>query len=198
MKISNSKNKDNVGFTLVELVVVIAGLAALASFSIPSFLNSIKLNKIEEAKAIMNAYASDCLGKYRISTDPADFIENAVPDQLDNMRLSTLSYQIDGNKNKCAHLGIKPLNKEEKGLYAFDFRMSSEGKILKTATSPNNLRFLNSCRSWAGKNCGLSEAQKAEFARLAALAKAESECISNYNKWLANCLLYTSPSPRDS
>ena len=60
MKISNSKNKNNGGFTLIELVVVIAGLAALASFSIPSFLNSIKLNKIEEAKAIMNAYASDC------------------------------------------------------------------------------------------------------------------------------------------
>ena len=42
MKISNSKNKDNIGFTIVELIVVIAGLAALASFSIPNFLNSIK------------------------------------------------------------------------------------------------------------------------------------------------------------
>ena len=87
MKISNSKNKYNNRFTLIELVVVIAGLAALASFSVPSFLNSIKLNKIEEAKAIMNSYASDCLGKFRISTDPADFIENAVPDQIDNMKL---------------------------------------------------------------------------------------------------------------
>ena len=186
MRISTSKNKDNDGFTLIELVVVIAGLAALASFSIPSFLSSMKLNKIEEAKAIMNAYASDCLGKYRISTDPADFIENAVPDQLDNMRLSTLSYQIDGNKNKCSHVAIKPLNDKEKDIYAFDFRMSSDGKILKTATPSDNPRFLNSCRGWAGKNCGLSEAQKAEFARLAALAKAESECISNYNQWLAD------------
>ena len=186
MKISNSKNKDNAGFTLVELVVVIAGLAALASFSIPSFLNSIKLNKIEEAKAIMNAYASDCLAKFRISTDPADFIENAVPDQLDNMKLSTLSYQIDGDKNKCSHVAIKPLNDKENDYFAFDFRMSSEGRILKTGTPSDNPRFLNSCRGWAGKNCGLSEAQKAEFARLAALAKAESECISNYSKWLAD------------
>jgi len=186
MKISNSKNKDNVGFTLVELVVVIAGLAALASFSIPNFLNSIKLNKIEEAKAIMNSYASDCLGKFRISTDPSDFIENAVPDELDNIKLSTLSYQIDGEKNKCSHVAIKPLNDNEKDFYAFDFRMSSDGRILKTATPSDNPRFLNSCRGWAGRNCGLSEAQKAEFARLAALAKAESECISNYSKWLAD------------
>ena len=186
MKISNIKNKYNGGFTLIELVVVIAGLAALASFSIPSFLNSIKLNKIEEAKAIMNAYASDCLAKFRISTDPADFIENAAPDQLDNMKLSTLSYKIDGDKNKCSHVAIMPINDKEKDIFAFDFRMSSDGQILKTGTPSDNPRFLNSCRGWAGKNCGLSEAQKAEFARLAALAKAESECISNYNKWLAD------------
>mgnify|MGYP006218418643 CR=1 FL=1 len=56
MKISNIKNK-NKGFTLIELVVVIAGLAALGSFVFPNLLNSIKLNKIEEAKAIMNGYA---------------------------------------------------------------------------------------------------------------------------------------------
>ena len=43
--------------------------------------------------------------------------------------------------------------------------------------------FLNSCRNWAGKNCGLSDAQKAEFERLAEIAKAKSECISNYNTW---------------
>ena len=186
MTISKNKNTNKDGFTLIELVVVIGSLAALASFSIPNFLNSIKLNKIEEAKAIMNAYASDCLGKYRISTDPVEFIENAVPDQLDNMKLNTLGYQIDGDKNKCSHIAIKPSNEKETDLYAFDFRMSSEGQILKTGTPSDNSRFLNSCRGWAGKNCGLSDAQKAEFARIAAIAKAKSECISNYNKWLAD------------
>ena len=186
MEISKNKKTNNTGFTLVELVVVIAGLAALASFSIPGFLNSMKLNKIEEVKAIMNAYASDCLGKYRISTDPVEFIENATPDQLDNTKLNTLGYQIDGDKNKCSHLAIKPSNQKEKDLYAFDFRMSSEGLILKTGTPSDNPNFLTSCRGWAGKNCGLSEAQKAEFERLAAIAKAKSECISNYNKWLSD------------
>ena len=166
MKISNNKYKDNDGFTIIELVVVIAGLAALASFSIPNILNSIKLNKVEEAKAIMNAYASDCLGKFRISTDPVEFIENATPDELDNTKLNSLGFQIDGDKNKCSHVAIKPLNDEEKDTFAFDFRMSSEGRVLKTATPSDNPSFLNSCRGWAGKNCGLSEAQKAEFARV--------------------------------
>ena len=185
MKISNIRNNNNRGFTLIELVIVIAGLAALGGFTFPNVLRSLKLNKIEEAKAIMNGYAADCLGQYRMSTDPVKFIENSTPDELDELKLKTLGYQIDGKKNKCAHLGIKPLNQKEDGLYAFDFRMSSEGKILKTATSPNNLRFLNSCRSWAGKNCGMSAAQKAEFDRLAKIAKAKSKCLSKYNKWLS-------------
>ena len=132
----------------------------------------------------MNAYASDCLGKYRISTDPVEFIENAVPDQLDNTKLNTLGYQIE--KSTCSHIAIRPSNEDETDLYALDFRMSSEGQILKTATPSDNPNFLNSCRGWAGKNCGLSDAQKAEFARIAAIAKAKSECTSNYNKWLAD------------
>ena len=188
MKISNTmtKNKNNEGFTIIELVIVIAGLAALGSFAIPNVLNTIKLNRVEEAKAIMSGYASDCLGMFRISTDPVDFIENSAPNNLDNTKLSTLGYVIDGEKNKCSHLAIIPSNENEKDLFAFDFRMSGEGLILKTGIPSDNPRFLTSCRGWAGKNCGLSEAQKAEFARLAALAKAKSECISNYNSWLAD------------
>ena len=173
------------GFTLVELVVVIGALATLASFAIPSVLNNIKLSRAEEAKALMNAYASDCLGKYRISTDPVKFVNESVPDDLDNDKLGTLGYKIDGNKSKCSHVAIKPLNDNENFLYAFDFRISSEGKVLKTATPSDNPTALNSCKGWAGKNCGLSEEQKAEFARLAAIAKAKSTCLSNYQAWLS-------------
>ena len=186
MKISKNNINNSKGFTLIELVIVIAGLAALASFSIPNFLNAIKLNKIEEAKAIMNGYAADCLEKYRESSNKLEFIENAEPSQLNNQKLITLGYELDADKRKCSHLAIKPQNENEEKLFAFDFIMSSEGLILKTATPSNDPRFLNSCKRWAGNNCGLSEAQKAEFARLAALAKAKSECIANYNKWLSD------------
>ena len=183
MKISKIRKNNNSGFTLIELVIVIAGLSALASFSIPNILSSLKLNKIEEAKAIMNGYAADCLGKYRISTDP-NIMEESTPDQLDNLKLETLGYKIDGNKNKCSNIAIKPANENEKNLYAFEFQIA-DGKIAKFGTPSDNPRFLNSCRGWAGKNCGLSEAQKAEFARLAAIAKAKSTCLSDYTNWLA-------------
>ena len=32
------------------------------------------------------------------------------------MKLSTLGYQIDGDKNKCSHVAIKPLNDKEKDI----------------------------------------------------------------------------------
>ena len=98
MKISNIRNNNNLGFTLIELVIVIAGLAALGGFTFPNVFRSLKLNKIEEAKAIMNGYAADCLGQYRVSTDPVKFIENSTPDDLDELKLKTLGYQIDGKK----------------------------------------------------------------------------------------------------
>ena len=184
MKISKENDYKNEGFTLMELVVVVAGLAILSSLTIPGILSSVKLNKVEEVKALMNSFALDCLGKYRISTDPAKFIESATPDELDNVRLSTLQYQIDGDKNKCSHVAIKPLNDNEKDLFAFDFRMSSDGRILKTGIPSSNPKFLNSCRNWAGKNCGLSDAQIAEFARIAELAKVKAKCDSEYSTWL--------------
>ena len=132
MKISKIRKNNNSGFTLIELVIVIAGLAALGSFTFPNILSSIKLNKIEEAKAIMNGYAADCLGKYRISTDP-NIMDESTPDQLDNLKLETLGYKIDGNKNKCSNIAIKPINENEKGLYAFEFQIA-DGKIAKFGT----------------------------------------------------------------
>ena len=186
MKISknNKEYKKQLGFTLVELVVVIGGISALAAFTIPNVLNTLKLNKIEEAKALMNSFAADCLGQYRISTDPIKFVNNAIPSDLDNDKLLTLGYQIDGDKSKCSNTAIKPKDNKDTFLYAFDFRISSEGKVLKTATPSDNPSALNSCKGWAGKNCGLSEAQKLEFARLEAVAKAKATCLTNYQTWL--------------
>ena len=189
MKISKKIDFTNDGFTLIELIVVVAGLAILSSLSIPNIISRVKLNRVEEAKALMNSYALDCLAKYRISTkSTTDFLKDTKPDELDNERLSTLQYQIDGDKNTCANVALKPLNDNEKDLYAFDFSMlpDSDGlmRIRKTGTPSDNKFFENSCKNWAGKNCGASAEQKAKWAEEAALAKAKEECEVKLDTWL--------------
>ena len=182
MQISNIKNINNKGFTLTELVVVVSGLAILSSLAIPNVLNRIKLNRVEEVKALMNGYASDCLGKYRVydGNNVAAYLEETSPYGLDNMRLSSLGYAIQ--KGSCNHVALAPSNNDD-DLYALDFRIT-DGLVLKTATPSNNAAFLNSCRNWAGINCGLSAEQQAEFERLALLAKQKSACQNDYTSWL--------------
>ena len=188
MKISieNIKNiKRKNGFTLIELVVVIAGLSTLAAISIPGVIDLIKLSKIDEAKAIMNGYISDCLGQYRISTDPSNFYNNAIPDDLDEVRLETLGYKVQGVNSKCSWMAITPSDEKDKFRYSFDYRISVDGKVLKTAV-PTVQRTLNSCRGWAGSNCSLSPEKAAEFAAAAALAEKKNKCLTDFGLWRVN------------
>ena len=182
MKISNNNNE---GFTLTELIVVVAGLAILSSLAIPNIVNRIKLNRAEEVKALMNGYASDCLGKYRVydGDNLGAYLEETSPFGLDNSKLNSLGYKID--KNKCSHVSLVPLNNDEKDLYALDFRIT-DGLVLKTAEPSNNPAFLNSCKNWAGTNCGLSDEQKIEFERIARENRQKSDCEADYSNWINN------------
>tara|TARA_Y100001970_G_C14255367_1_gene874935 strand:- start:4033 stop:5214 length:1182 start_codon:yes stop_codon:yes gene_type:complete len=183
---SENKILNNSGFTLIELVVVIAGLATLMVFAIPNVLNTIKLSKIEEAKALMNSYAADCLGKYRISDDRTSFGEE-VPTNLDIVKLATLGYEIKENKKTCAQVKLGPIDEKDNFLYAFDFSIVS-GELVKTGTpgNPPATGSLNSCRGWAGEYCGLTDAQKKILADAAALEERKNTCLSNYSKWMTD------------
>ena len=186
MQISNIKT-NNKGFTLTELIVVVSGLAILSSLAIPNVLNRIKLNRAEEVKALMNGYASDCLGKYRVydGNNIAAYLEETSPYGLDNGKLSTLGYKIDGNNNKCNYVSLVPSNEEEKDLYALDFRITN-GIVVKTGKPSDNKAFENSCKNWAGDNCTLSEEQKRKFEEEARLEKQKSDCENDYSTWLNN------------
>lgn len=185
MKISNINN--NKGFTLIELLVVIAGLAALSSISVPNILKTIKQNKLEQAKATMNVYAMECLEELR--EKGTEFMDDPKIESLDTMKLQNLGYQIDGDKNNCEELTIKPLKENEKDLFTFSFRMDSDGKLGKFAT-PNELdntgNFFKSCQDWAGNNCVAGDDAMAAWAEEAAKKKARDECKTNFSKWLSD------------
>ena len=186
MKISNINNKNssnNNGFTLVELAVVIAGLASLSAIAIPNVLTSMRLNKIEEAKAIMNGYAISCINKVR--ENPQKYNEERFED-LDEVKLKTLGYKIVDDKTKCDEIGIKPIKENEKNFYPFGFTLYNNGVFFKTATPPlgNNERFILSCQRWAGEGCSLSPERQAKMAADEALRQEKLSCESDADKWI--------------
>ena len=173
---------DDSGFSLIELAAVLVVLSTLGAFAIPNILNALKINRIEEAKALMNSYAADCLNQFRSSSNE-DFRKSS-PESFSDSRFSAIGYKTLPGKNKCLHFAIKPLDKNEKTLFAMDFRINeSTGRVLKTAIPADNKTSFMSCKGWAGDNCGASEEQKREWERLAKLAKAKSDCENSFVKW---------------
>ena len=76
-------NFNNDGFSIVELIMVLSILSTLGVIAIPNVFNTLKLNRIEEAKTYMNLYASECLEKFRagedITVNTPDFSRDKKP-----------------------------------------------------------------------------------------------------------------------
>jgi len=53
--------KLNTGYTLVEIVVVAAGLSILAAIATPNVINFVQEGRVDEAKAVVNAAVAECI-----------------------------------------------------------------------------------------------------------------------------------------
>ena len=165
------------GFTLIELAIAIAILSILSAISIPNVYKWVQQSKIEEAKSILNSSAADCLLEGRSSPATAPGYE---PASLDSDKLSSAGYLLKGGKNKCQEVFISPSDDNDQLRYEMGFRFVG-GRIEKFAFPANDQSSLNSCKAWAGSNCGASEAQLAEWARLAAIQAAKQKCNDDFN-----------------
>ena len=165
------------GFSLVELAVVISILSILSALAIPNVLKWVQLARIDEAKSILNSAAADCLTEGRSGAAAA---LAATPRSVDADKLSTTGYQIKAGKDKCEEILITPAREDDKLSYEMGFRYVS-GRIEKFAFPANDQSSLNSCKAWAGSNCGASEAQLAEWTRLAAIQAAKQKCNDDFN-----------------
>jgi prepilin-type N-terminal cleavage/methylation domain-containing protein len=178
---SEPKNSGK-GFTILELTAVLVILSALSSITIPNINKWIKLSRIDEAKGALNIAAANCLQRLRAGKVLSN--EEVVGTELSNEKLNTIGYKISNSKNICSDFQIEPSNSSENILYTFGFRINDDGDVTKTATPSSNDSSLNSCKKWAGTNCGVSAAQQAEWDRLAALATAKKNCNDAFYVWL--------------
>ena len=166
------------GFTLVELVVVLGILATLSTISIPNVLRTIKLNRIDEAKVLMDSYAAECLNEFRLGND----LSQVSPATYSEKKINGLGFTKKVGSS-CASFVLEPKNNDDL-LFSFDFRIGSDsGTLIKTAIPASNTASKNSCESWAGDLCSSSENEKNSWDEIFRIEKNKLTCDQDFLNW---------------
>ena len=185
MRRNNKKKKYSYsGFSLLELIVVLAGLGILSSLAIPNYVRLLDFNNIDEAKSLLNTAAADCLQKSRLNdTDSRDLIDDEI---ISDKRLNTIGFKIDreNDADKCSYFLIQPTNDEDSIRYPIGFSVS-EGKLTKFAEPTSSDKgSISSCENWAGINCKQDESLKKLIEYKKEIAAAKATCKDAYKAWL--------------
>ena len=180
---ANSSGHTFNGFSLLELIVVLAGLGVLSSLAIPNVVKILDFNNIDEAKSLLNTAAADCLQKSRLNdVDSRDLIDEEI---LSDKRLNTIGYKIDSGAKNCSYLQISPTNEDDNLRFPIGFSVS-EGKLSKFANpTSTDQASISSCENWAGVNCKQDESLKELIEWKNSIAAAKTTCEVSYSNWLS-------------
>ena len=167
------------GYSLVEIVIVIAVMSTLAAISIPNVLQTIKSNRINEAKILMDSYASECLKEFRLGND----LSNSSPATFSELKLNTLGYKKSATSS-CSEFSIEPIDVNDNLYFQMDFRIGEEsGTLIKTATPKSDPMGSNLCQSWAGDLCSVSNIEKNNWDNLFLIEKNKAKCEADFFTW---------------
>ncbi len=160
---------SEVGFSLLELTVVVAVLGILSSVALPQIGNMVNGSKIDGVRAKLNAVAADCLQKSRVSNDTT--VDSTI---ISNENLESQGYIIDATNTSCTSFGVKPINESESLLFPMSFAIVS-GKLTKSGqpTGPASVPY---CKSWAGILCTEGEELKELVNHMAAIKTSKDAC----------------------
>ena len=177
------------GFTLLELIVVLAGLGILSSLAIPNFVDIFDSNNVDEIKALLNSAAADCLQKKRSESDPI-VDEEIISDPI----IESIGYKIDTtnsilNSNsipKCSLLLLEPIrgDKADEVRYNIGFQLLSNGKLDKLASTEGGKKRPD-CIKWAGK-CEFSEDAKILQEYKDKITAEKEKCDLKFKEWKTN------------
>ena len=179
-KIRHALSKDcNNGFSLLELVVVVAVLTILGGISMPSVMAYVRTAHVNEGKALLNAAVSDCL---RTAASTPQTLDTSTPvslqEALAGTRATPLGYTIERDPHCSTGMTLKATSPGMIDLYAW---VKSDGTVIKKAATQENDTSSSSqlsCEQWGGKaNCqdAAEIARQKAAAIAAALAAAEAE-----------------------
>ena len=139
------------GFTLVELIVVLAGLGILSSLAIPNYLKYLDYAKVDQAKSMLNSAAADCLqGLRNEGVDRLGEItdESILSDEL----MESINYEFKDGQDTCRSIFIQTTNNTTpQRLPDLGFVISERGKVSKQAVDAGG-ETTAPAKSWAGSN----------------------------------------------
>ena len=159
-------HKDNKGFSLVELIIVIAIMAVLTALLAPQFLKYVEKARIERDRANIQAVVrvfnlacieygdqSDANAVYIVSGGAAYYYENGQLGSINNSLMVRIEEAFGkkrggpGTTNSTNYIMLEPLTsklykdwcKSHSGRVKFLFKnMDSEGNVTSMGTGGNN------------------------------------------------------------
>ena len=186
-KCSIPEESNHKGFTLLELIVVLAGLGILSGLAIPNYMKYLDYARVDEAKSLLNSAAADCLqglrrkGNERLS-------ESVDENILSNNRLESAGYTFSDieSTSSCGNTLITAISPDDQErMPTLGFTISTDGKLTKLAVNTGEETSF-ATKAWAGKNV----TDSVELIKLMdykqSITKARTECIQKFNTWLEN------------
>ena len=178
-------HKSPTGFSLLELIVVIAGLGILSSLAIPNYMKYLDYAKIDEAKSLLNSVAADCLQGLRRKGE-GRMNETVNGDIISFTRLKNTGYVFKNGANRSTDKDYLPncstvlitaaLEDDRAGRFPdLGFTMAVDGTLSKIAVNSGSETSFPA-ESWAGNNT-TDETALIEWQKLnAAIIKAKGNC----------------------
>ena len=173
------------GLTLLELVTVVSIVSILAGISIPRIGNIISSSKIDEAKALLNSAAADCLQKSRFNSQDQNVIDSSI---ISNERVNPIGFEIDdaNGADKCSFFQLVPTDPNDSIRFPIGFSVS-DGNLTKLANpTSTDTGSMSACKTWAGINCKQDQNLKELVDWKQKIAEAKDKCEADYTTWLSN------------
>ena len=155
------RSESSPGFSLIELIVVLAGLGILSSLAIPNVIKYLDYARVDEAKSLLNSAAADCLQGLR-RTGSGSLNETINGDIVSFTRLKNTGYIFkDGETGStdedflpnCSSVFITAASSADRDerLPDLGFTLTEEGVLTKIAVNSGS-ETKYPAESWAGKN----------------------------------------------
>ena len=171
------------GFTLIELVVVLAGLGMLSSLAIPNYLKYLDYAKVDQAKSMLNSAAADCLQGLRNegTSRLGKITDEAI---LSSDLMKSISYDFKAGLKNCGSVLITTTdNTTPQRLPDLGFSISDSGKVSKQAVDAGG-ETTAPANSWAGSNTRSIEGLEEFLEYNSLISAAQATCKANLDNWL--------------